>query len=157
MVGTALVKLGATGEDVLDKAAGGTSRLDRGTLLLWLWWLWWWCRLLVLVLVSKRLLSLWVGQRDPGEVLVTSTVGGVELDRGGDLVVSLRLGSGDGVHKLGCSLADLCVRDGSAGIQWMKLVQLGLGLVGAVVGGRVARTRRVEMRWRQLLIWIGRP
>lgn len=126
MVRTALLKLGTTLEDILDKAARRTSRFHRGALLLWRRW--WWGLLLLLLLISKGLLSLRSGLQCPREFLVAGTVGRIKLNGSGHLIVSLRLRSGNSVHKVGRSLADFGIRHRGASIEWVELLQLGLTL-----------------------------
>lgn len=95
-----LVEIGSSGEDILDQSARGPPGLDGG----------WWCLvLLVLLLLELMLLMLMVGLLvvklrvvsegwlrggitvGSGEVFEGGTEGGVWLDGGGYLVISLRL------------------------------------------------------------------
>lgn len=95
---------------------------------------------------------LWVGRLQClGEVLVTGTVGGIGLDGGGYLVVSLRLRPGDGVDKVECSLARFGVRHGGVGVDGMQLLLLLLMRLG-VAGCRDSRVEVMGMRRRRLLV-----
>lgn len=115
-----LVESGSAGEDVLDQSAGGAPGLDRGRALLLL------LLLLVLLLLLELLELLLVavvgllvvmlvvvsegrlrgGVRLFGQVFEGGTEGGVRLDGGGYLVISLRLRSGNSISKFMRSLAD---------------------------------------------------
>lgn len=117
-----LVESGSAGEDVLDQSAGGAPGLDRGRALLLLLLL----LLLVLLLLLELLELLLVavvgllvvmlvvvsegrlrgGVRLFGQVFEGGTEGGVRLDGGGYLVISLRLRSGNSISKFMRSLAD---------------------------------------------------
>lgn len=134
-----LVEIGSAGEDVLDQSAGGAPGLDWGRALLLL-------LLLVLLLLLELLELLLVavvgllvvmlvvvsegrlrgGVRLFGEVFEGGAEGGVRLDGGGYLVISLRLRSGNSICKFMRSLADAGVGHGAGGVEGLQLVQLGL-------------------------------
>lgn len=140
-----LVEIGSAGEDVLDQSAGGAPGLDWGRALLLLLLL-----LLLLVLLLLLLLELLElllvavvgllvvmlvvvsegrlrgGVRLFGEVFEGGAEGGVRLDGGGYLVISLRLRSGNSICKFMRSLADAGVGHGAGGVEGLQLVQLGL-------------------------------
>lgn len=90
-----LVEIGSSGEDVLDQSARGAPGLDGGRWVLLLLLL-----LLLMVMVGLLVVKLLVVSEGwlrggitvgPGEVFERGTEGGVWLDGGGYLVISLRL------------------------------------------------------------------
>lgn len=140
-----LVEIGSAGEDVLDQSAGGAPGLDRGWVLLLLLLLLLLELLLVLVvglLVVVKLLVVSEGRLRGGvvvgfgEVFEGGTEGGVWLDGGGYLVISLRLRSGNSICEFMRSLADPGVRHGAGGVERVQLVQLVL-VMGRRQGRRV--------------------
>lgn len=136
-----LVEIGSAGEDVLDQSAGGAPGLDWGRALLLLLLL---VLLLLLLLELLELLLVAVvgllvvmlvvvsegrlrgGVRLFGQVFEGGAEGGVRLDGGGYLVISLRLRSGNSICKFMRSLADAGVGHGAGGVEGLQLVQLGL-------------------------------
>lgn len=138
-----LVEIGSTGEDVLDQSAGGAPGLDGGGLLLLLLLL---LKLLLVAVVGLLVVMLevvvsegWLrgGVRLFGQVFEGGAEGGVRLDGGGYLVISLRLRSGYSICKFMRSLADAGVGHGVGGVERLQLVQLAL-----VMGRRVVWARR---------------
>lgn len=139
-----LVEIGSAGEDVLDQSAGGAPGLDRGRALLLLLLLL--LELLLLVAVVGLVVVMLVvvsggwlrgGVRLFGQVFEGGAEGGVRLDGGGYLVISLRLRPGNSICKFMRSLADAGLGHGVGGVEGLQLVQLGL-----VMGRRVVWARR---------------
>lgn len=128
-----LVEIGSAGEDVLDQSAGGAPGLDRGRVLLLLLLLL--LELLLVLVVGLLVVKLLVVSEGRlrggivvgfGEVFEGGTEGGVWLDGGGYLVISLRLRSGDSICEFMRSLADPGVRHWAGGVERVQLVQLVL-------------------------------
>lgn len=148
-----LVEIGSAGEDVLDQSAGGAPGLDGGRGLLLL--------LLLLELLLEAVVGLLVvmlvvvsegrlrgGVRLLGEVFEGGSEGGVRLDGGGYLVISLRLRPGDSIYKFMHSLAGAGVGHGARGVEGLQLVQLALVMGRRVVWSwrRGGGSRGVEVR-----------
>jgi hypothetical protein len=139
-----LVEIGSAGEDVLDQTAGRAPGLNRwrGLLLLLLLLLMLLLLLKLLVLGLVRVVGLLMVELlvvsegrlrrgivvGLGKIFEGGTEGGGWLDRGGYLVVSLGLRSGNSISEVMHSLAFA----GVSGIEWLQLVQLVL-----VMGRRV--------------------